>query len=530
MADAVGFHEIAGPGTPARRPDTLWWLAAVTLAVVLAVPFFLVDVPPVLDYPNHLARYFVLAHPDDPYLSQIYQPQWRLVPNTGMDALGAVLLKLTSVHVGGRMLLALSLFAPVIGVIAYHRVAFGRFEYWPLASGLIAYNGIFFLGFMNFLLSLGLALVGAACWMAQRRGGGRWGAVAVGGVAGALIFLGHLFGVIMFALLIGAQEWARLWSQRRSGDFVPQLAVTVGLLALTLAPAVLLYLAGPLSEGAAAPGAWLGFRKIWTSFTPFMTTNVWLTVWTATGVAAVLLLCWRHAVLAPGIWLAMLLLALLFLAAPTSIKGASFVDVRLPLMIALLLFGGLQPNFQRREAMVAAVIVTGLLVIRTGYISSDWIAHRRDLADLRRAIAPLPPLSRVLVASSVVGTALYDEVPSRLLPGMYRLDRHLGALVAIERHGFWPLMFADPTQQPVEVKPPYRALSQPLGEPVLLSALGAETYTERMLFDSRYLPGWRSGFDYVLLILPNSEQPLPPGVVPVVSTDFANMYRIQPPL
>ena len=53
------------------NPDTVWFLLALALAASLAIPFFLVDVPPVLDYPNHLARYVVLAHPDDPILSQM---------------------------------------------------------------------------------------------------------------------------------------------------------------------------------------------------------------------------------------------------------------------------------------------------------------------------------------------------------------------------------------------------------------------------------------------------------------------------
>jgi hypothetical protein len=44
--------------TSARQgPSSLWLLTALALAITLAIPFFLVDVPPVLDYPNHLARY-----------------------------------------------------------------------------------------------------------------------------------------------------------------------------------------------------------------------------------------------------------------------------------------------------------------------------------------------------------------------------------------------------------------------------------------------------------------------------------------
>jgi hypothetical protein len=111
-----------------RGPTSRWLLTALALAVVLAIPLFLVDVPPILDYPNHLARYFVLAHPGDPVLSQMYLPRWGLIPNLGMDVLGAGLSRLTDIHIGGRILLAFSLFAPVVSSVNFHT---GRWRQAP---------------------------------------------------------------------------------------------------------------------------------------------------------------------------------------------------------------------------------------------------------------------------------------------------------------------------------------------------------------------------------------------------------------
>src|ERR1019366_8806290 len=71
------------------------WLAALA---VLLLPFLLVDVPPVLDYPNHLARIFVLAHPDDPILARFYAPNWHITPNLGFDPIAMLLLRVLPVH------------------------------------------------------------------------------------------------------------------------------------------------------------------------------------------------------------------------------------------------------------------------------------------------------------------------------------------------------------------------------------------------------------------------------------------------
>ena len=193
-----------------RATHTLW-LAA--LIAALLIPFLLVDVPPVLDYPNQLARWFVLGHTDDPILSHFYAPNWHLTPNLGFDPLGVALVKLLPVHVAGRIVLALSLLAPVLGALLYAKAAFGKWTVWPLGVSLIGFNGIFFLGFVNFLLATGLAFAAAGLWLWLRRQGRDRDAVLMGAAASALIFLCHIFGVALFALLIGAQEIA----QPRSG-------------------------------------------------------------------------------------------------------------------------------------------------------------------------------------------------------------------------------------------------------------------------------------------------------------------------
>lgn len=510
-------------------PDPLWYAAAVALIAGLAVPFFLVDLPPVLDYPNHLARYFVLAHPDDPFLSQMYAPRWGILPNVGMDILGVSLLKFVGPHVGGRLILALSLFAPVVGVVAYSRVAFGRFTYWPLASGLAAWNAIFFLGFMNFLLSVGLAFGAAALWIALDRCGKRWSAALSIAVAVAVIFFCHIFGVLLAALLIGSYELARLLDLRRRGTLTLDEVLRTGLLiALALSPAVALYLASPLS-GDATPGTWDGLQKVFVAFAPFTIYSTVLTVATGVVFFSFLVLVWRHAIFAQGVPLALAALGLVFLVAPSTIKGGTFVDGRLALMFALLIFAGIQPRITPRWGLLAGLVIAALIGIRTGYVAWAWINHRHDIADVRSAITEVKQGSRVLVARGQPG---YKTVgvspPERALPGMYRLDGHLGALLAIERRAFWPLMFADPAQQPLMVKPPYDRIAHPLAEPVDWPVLHRDRFTAEDLAAANYLPDWRANFDYVLLIDPPTPLWPPSGLIPVVSNGYAVLYRVTP--
>ncbi|SEH96917.1 hypothetical protein [Tardiphaga sp. OK245] len=517
------FHMRPCHAPKGRGPTGLWALAALALAISLALPFLLVDVPPVLDYPNHLARYFVLAHPDDSVLSQMVMTRWRILPNLGMDVLGAGLLRITPVHVGGRLLLALSLFAPIIGVVVYHRAAFGRFSYWPLASGIVAYNGIFLLGFMNFLLSVGVALIAAAAWLALRRRGGTWTVALAGALSAALIFFCHLYGVVFFALLIGSRELAVLQQHRRWNSLrLRMVGGAVVLVALTLLPALILYIMSPLAEGGAAAGDWKLINKIWGIFTPFMTSHVALTLASGLMVFVFVILNWRQAVVAPGVVLVLAALGIVYVVMPSSIKGGTFADVRLALIMGLTLFAGVQPRFTKRAGLLASVSVALVIAVRVGSVSADWAAHSDDLADLRAAIAPVMPGDRVLVAHQQHGSNTRVEKAERALPGFYRLDDHISALLLIERRAFWPQLFADPAQQPIDIKSPFDSMANPLMAPALWSSLQADQAPVM----ERYLQNWRADFDHVLLIDPPRPVMPPAGLAPAVTTDYTILYRI----
>src|SRR5258706_15935416 len=79
------------------------------LAAALLTPIWMVEFPPLLDFPNHLARLFVLAHLNDPAftLRNFYRADWGAYPYLGMDAVLALLGRLFPIETGGRIFLSL---------------------------------------------------------------------------------------------------------------------------------------------------------------------------------------------------------------------------------------------------------------------------------------------------------------------------------------------------------------------------------------------------------------------------------------
>ena len=516
----------ASPVEPARRasPSWLWIAAAVLVAAISLAPLLVVEAPAVLDYPNHLARFFVLAHPDDPTLARMYVPHWALLPNLGMDVLGAMLLAVVPPDVGGRILLGVSLLAPLAGAAVYARAAFGRWTWWSLGAGVIAFNGIFFLGFMNFLLALGVALAGAGAWRLSRRR--RRTLTALGGaLVGLATFFCHVFGFAYFAVLIAAEEGEELLKLRRERRLGWRDALSAAaMLTAALAPTLALYALTHHANGSGDAIVWRWRAKPVQCLVPFMAYDRGTTIVTAAVVGSVLILVWRRSVLARGAALALALLGGLYLAAPAAAAGGTFVDTRLPLMTVLLLFAGVAPRISGRAAVMAAAALTLVMVGRSAEVAANWQVRARDLADLRAGLAHIQPGSKILPAR-IDWPARGPSGGGRVLPNVAPLDDHLGALAVIERHAFWPLLFADPTQQPLIVAPSYQRAALPIGYVTAWRDLFVDPRAQPGRL--AYLGDWRSRFDYVLVVGPKpAADDAPQGLTLVSSGEAVSIYRI----
>ena len=80
---------------------------------------------------------------------------------------GPPLIGLTSLASACRVILIAIVASQLSGTILLHLAIFRRRSYWPLGSGLIIYNNIFLMGFLNYLLGIGLAMIAASAWLSR---------------------------------------------------------------------------------------------------------------------------------------------------------------------------------------------------------------------------------------------------------------------------------------------------------------------------------------------------------------------------
>ena len=289
----------SGASIPAARP-WLWWAALLGVCGVLLAPLLAVDVPPLLDYPNHLARAFVLASlPTDPVLATFYTAHWAIIPNLATDLVAPPLMRVLPVHDVGRLLIAAAVLLPVLGTVAYSRALGGR--WWCLAVGLTAYDSTLLQGFLNFNLSVGLALLLAAAWLRWRE---RYPVptIALNAAGAVVLFVCHLMGLVFLGILLASAECSRLAGDQRRLSLGPGMEMVGRLGALLRSgilrgAAVVMVFAAPVALYSASQLQTLGgdaeflppLAKLEQLLSPFV--NYSLTLDSITAVAALSFPC-----------------------------------------------------------------------------------------------------------------------------------------------------------------------------------------------------------------------------------------------
>jgi hypothetical protein len=419
-----------GTGESHRRTVALGFLL---LALVALIPIASVGLPPILDYPNHLARMHILAAlPDTADLARYYRTAWAPIPDLAFDAIVPLLAHAVPVEIAMRLVLAATLLGVAGGCVALHRAAFARWSPWPLFSFLMLYNRMLLWGFLNYLVGLALMLWALAAWMALERRPA-WQRIAVGLVFATAIYLAHLAAFGAYALALIGVSLAASSGKLRS----------TAIAAVTLLPAAILFMTAPTSSAGTHFEYGNPLRKfdlpvsIFDNYDRIFDGATFGIMLIATIVGLVRHRITLHARLR---WsLAALLVA--FIAMPSRLLSASGIDHRLPVAIALLFvasadWGAISPKW--RKGATATILV--LLLVRMAVVETVWLRADREYDALRPAFANIAPSATVAVAAPA------EAVQAGGVPLL-----HFPTLAALDRNAFVDTIFADPRQQPLRL-------------------------------------------------------------------------------
>jgi hypothetical protein len=490
--------------TARARPGSDRFVAIVVFSLLAAaslLPVLLTPIPAMVDYPNHLARMYILSQNGTPDANPYYEVAWALYPNLAMDLLVPQMARLLSVENATRLFLLLSQLLVVGGALGLERVVKGRVHIAGFAALMFLYCLPFTWGFVNFEFGLGVALWAVAAYLVVVECASPMRFV-VNAVFVTALFAAHFFALGIYGATLGFYELWRAHDRKISyGD----LALRLAMLAI---PVVVLFGVMRLTAGSIGSEGTIWhfeFKPIWL-FRIMNGYNLTVSAATALGLMALVYFAARRGVLKlepAGIWLATGF-ALLYLAIPSKLFGTSFADLRIIPAAALIIpaFCSLAlPN--RRWTIAALTAVTGITLANLAVVFGVWLSYRADYASIIESFHKIGHGSLVLVGTSGEG----EDPPFNDLT-QYPMF-YAPTLAVHYADAFVPNVFTEVGKQPVQPRAAIRHLAIPYGGPMPIRVLTAIAAGRTPTDIPPFIRTWYRDYDYLYVLGPRVVNPLP---------------------
>lgn len=447
---------------PSIRTVVLLWFSVLILlmAPIVAAPYL-----PMLDAPSHQARLAVLRN----LLvtgtgSDFYRLDTLFLPNMAFDFTGLLLTFWVDPAMVGRLFFAAMLLLTVGGVVVLNRVATGRWSPLPLAAALLSYNLLTILGFFSFGMGVALVFWALAARLSLM---GRPFAIrlVVGSLFGIVLLICHVSAFGIYAVILAGIGIEMLLPPAMGISLaighVQRTLPRAAMMALELVPACVLFtLMSTGGEGKAHYDMPYWHNKIFNAIKTVTSGSLagdlaFLVGTTAFGL--LLVGCGRTRLnrpLLPGL----MLLCAVYLLMPAHLSGGSYVDSRLPVVIALLAVAACRFDPHRSglgrawPGRILIAVVCAALVLKQGALTVLWYEEGKILTRVADTLNSLPPGAVILqVECQPEATDIRAVYQSRQPP-----LTHGAALGAANGTRFAAISWTIKGQQPIETVMAYQ--------------------------------------------------------------------------
>lgn len=525
------------PGSLARSwvlPRSALVACYVALGAIALIPIFSVTVPPLIDYPNHLARMHILAHAESiPELRRNYLATGAMHPNMAMELVVPLLAQFMPIYMAGKVFIAMTLLLMLAGTAALRKAIYGHVGVWPVVTFLLLYNYILFWGFTDYLFTAALALLAFSAWIAWRD----WRPLLRAAISSAFalaLFIGHLFALFVYGLLVlGYELWRARGRSPLSRDSIAAWAVSGIQFAAPAALFIFWMAANSTDDPSRTVYGTPGMRFV-ALISPALFGMPWIDIPTAIFLAILFALCRRNRYVgfAPQLKPTILVLVIAALAIPQYLSDVWGTHFRIPAILACVLVAGVRLAPEAgRFALCAATAAAAFFVLRVAVISHGWADFDRKFLEFRNASAAIEPGARIFLIEDEA------DLPPGRIPVYGMQFWYLPALAVIERSAFLPTLFTGHVG--IDATPSLRHLETPNGLPLSRDMLQAfaDPNTSPMPLGAHltrymwnYWTGWPQHYDYVVAVrFANESNPDPAHLQPAVRGSFFDIYRVVNP-
>jgi hypothetical protein len=408
--------------------------ALLVLAGVAVYPIWVVEYPPLLDYPNHLASSYVLAHLGDSSMPfrEWYSADWGLYPFITLSAVLRALQWVLPVELAGRILLSLSVLALPLATWFFLRQANPGQDSLALWTLVATHNVFFLMCFLNFYLSLGFCFLALGLWLRWLKQPRTLGWL-LAMLACTAVYASHLVGFALTGLVVAAycllarrpvRQWLASWAM-----FLPGVLCYLRFSRVMEREATGITFPRFAEKVSNLRTLFHGYSKPLDITMMFVLAACFLALWVRN---AEFRWNWR--------WVAVSgLLFSAYWAMPVSFGIGTDLDARvLPVLLGVVFAGA---RVGRRGWWLAPVVVT-LFFVRVENITRNFRAVEPELSDLAGSFSATPMNARVL-------PIIYAPPGSGILNLPFA---HFWAYGVIRRHWFSPYLFDIPGLLPLRIR------------------------------------------------------------------------------
>ncbi|PEQ12816.1 hypothetical protein B2G71_11035 [Novosphingobium sp. PC22D] len=365
----------------ARQDHGLWF--GLFLCFAACMPVLVSWAPQMTDYPSHLAGFkIMLDHGHDPWLARYYNFAWHWTGNLGAELLMVPLTGLFGLELAGRLIAGLIPFLTGLSILTVAKVLRGRIGVGALLAFAMIWSPSLLLGFLNFSLSLAMALFAFAGWVALE--GRRW-RPAVFIPVGFAVWLCHVSGWGVLGIMVFGYEWHR----RRNWTAF-------------LAPWPLFFPMLPMLAGMGS-NTKMGYGKYVFEYKWMILYKAMRSHFQAVDIASLIAVVgvlgwalWKRRIDGRLGWAALIVL-LLSMAMPRNIFGGDYADYRLVTTALLLFCLAIDWPVPRWGLALAAALFLGRIAVTTTVWYQDGQTSQRMLG----ALAYVPEGARVATAVAI---------------------------------------------------------------------------------------------------------------------------------
>ncbi|MGZ3762929.1 MAG: GtrA family protein [Mucilaginibacter sp.] len=469
------------------------------LFIITIFPLLKFKYPILIDYPNHLAGYFIQANIDnDVWLKENYKIEWHIKPYLIIEWLGGILAQYMDIYTAGKMVLMLGIFFICAGALFIRKAVSGYIDLWMVTAFVFIYNYILFYGFVNYYVGAGFALISMGGWIKLRKTHA-FVNVMLFSILSTFLFLCHLFALFIYAVFVISYELGMYKYSKEKYVFYNLIKAV----AQFIFPLILF-----LSFHDNGYDIYVGdiyrygnfYEKVAALLSPIMFYDDKYSLYVIEVVVILLLvirLFFRSDIkIHDNMKLPLLSFLFLSVITPSFLAGVWGLDFRFPFVLMILLVVSVQfDNNKNSMNFVRSVVLISIALacFKIYLINDRWEKIGLQYQEFENSLQNIELGAKVLTI---------QKNSKNITATDNSLYHHISALAVIERSCFWPNLFTSyltpvyPTEKTKHIDP-ISSVQLSLEDLLNKNALNGEFYNKGIVV---YWENWTQDFDYLIAL------------------------------